>query len=103
MAIRLSGYTFDGPFVSTSLIADRSGVYVVMCSGSGTPTVIDVGESATVRSRLESHDRQSCWRRNCSGGALAYAVYYTLDLQQPGRMAIEQRIRAEYDPPCGKT
>jgi hypothetical protein len=30
------------------------------------------------------------------------AVLYTPHLQEAGRREIEQKIRDEYDPPCGK-
>ncbi len=102
MGINISVYTFDGPYSSTTPIEDKSGVYVILCSKDGKYWVIDVGESATVRTRLDNHDRKDCWIRNCQG-TINYAVYYTPNLQQPERMEIEQKIRAQYSPPCGIT
>jgi hypothetical protein len=102
MAIELSGYKFAGTYASTSSLEDRSGVYAIL-----TPTtqnryrVLDIGESATVKSRVENHDRESCWRRQAKNGEIRYAVHYTPGLQQTGRRAIEQEIRGQYHPPCG--
>ena len=101
MSIRIGRYTFEGSYTSTTKLEDRSGVYAILCQKEGNNHVVDVGESATVKSRVDSHDRKDCWKRNCNG-TLAVAVYYTPNLQQPGRMAIEQELRQQYDPPCGK-
>jgi excinuclease UvrABC nuclease subunit len=101
MAIEIGEYTFEGPFTSEKQLENRSGVYAILCLRDSKYSVIDVGESAAVRSRVESHDRKDCWRRHCAG-TLMFAVYYTPNLQQTGRMDIEQKIRRRYDPPCGK-
>lgn len=102
MSINLAGYRFAGSYSSTGSLANRSGVYAIL-----TPTysnryrVVDVGESAKVKSRVETHDRKSCWQRNANSGELRYAAYYTPGLQQAGRQAIEQKVRKRYRPPCG--
>jgi hypothetical protein len=101
MSIKIGKYTFEGPYTSTANLEDRSGVYAILCQKEGNNYVVDVGESATVKSRIDSHDRGDCWTRNCNG-TLAVAVYYTPNLHQPGRMAIEQELREQYDPACGK-
>ena len=59
--------------------------------------MIDVGESARVKTRVESHDRERCWTIN-QQGSLAVAVLYTQSLK---RRLIEQEIRAQYTPVCG--
>ena len=102
MSIKLSDYTLEGPYQSTSPLRDRSGVYAILTpSGSTSYEVIDVGESATVKTRVENHDREPCWWRNANRGGLHYAVRYTPGLQQAGRKAVEQKIRKQYRPPCG--
>lgn len=101
MSITIGRYTFDGPYTSTDRLEDCSGVYTIICQKEGKNYLIDVGESATVKSRVETHDRKDCWEKNCQGD-LAVAVYYTPNLQQPGRMAIEQEIRNQYGLPCGE-
>ena len=99
--IKIGDYTFDGPYASMDPIKDRSGVYAVICRKEDGYYLIDIGESAQVKTRLDTHDRKDCWKRNCQG-TLTYAVYYTPHLQQLGRMEIEQKLRAQYRPPCGE-
>lgn len=101
MTIDIGQYRFDGPYTTTDDLEDRSGIYVILCYQNNEYIVIDVGESATVRSRVDNHDRKDCWGRKCQG-VLYVVVYYTPNLQQPGRMAIEQEIRDTYNPPCGE-
>lgn len=102
MTIEIAGYTFNGPYTSTDLIEDKSGVYAVLCKEKDKYYVIDVGESAEVKSRLDDHDRKDCWKKECQG-PLTYGVTYTPHLQQEGRTEIEQKIRDQFNPPCGKT
>jgi hypothetical protein len=101
ITITIGEYKFDGPYASTCMLEDRSGVYAIVCQKEGKNYLIDIGESATVKSRVETHDRKYCWEKNCQG-TLAVAVCYTPNLQQFGRMAIEQEIRNQYDVPCGE-
>lgn len=102
MSIALSGYRFDGVYSSTSSLHNRSGVYAILTPTDSTHyRVLDVGESATVRTRIENHDRKPCWHRYANRRQLRYAAYYTPRAQQPGRQAVEQRIRRQYHPPCG--
>jgi hypothetical protein len=59
MSIELSGYKFAGPYESTSSLKDRSGVYAILTPTSSTRyKVVDVGESATAKTRVENHDRE---------------------------------------------
>lgn len=102
MSIELSGYKFAGPYSSASSLEDRSGVYAILTPTDATHyKVVDVGESTMVKTRVENHDREPCWRRHANSGGLRYAVYYTPRLQQAGRRAIEQKVRQQYRPPCG--
>jgi hypothetical protein len=100
LGIRLGNYTFDGPYGSIDYLEDRSGVYAILCLVEDTYSVVDIGESAQVKTRVETHDRKHCWSNNCVNG-VKIAVYYTPHLHQPGRMAIEQELRDQYNPPCG--
>jgi len=100
MSIKIGRYNFEGPYTSTNSLEDRSGVYAIIDDRSGTLNLIDVGESATVKSRVEKHERESCWNRNRIG-TLKVTVLYTLGMQQSGRMQIEQEIRNEFNPVCG--
>jgi hypothetical protein len=102
MSITLAGYNFEGPYHSTSAIEDRAGVYAVLSrTENNRYNVLDAGESAQVRSRLENHDRRPCWERHKANG-IQYAVCYTPGVSQDGRREIEKSIRDRCDPPCGK-
>lgn len=101
MSITIGNYEFDGPYNSPETLEERSGIYAILCQKDGKYYLIDAGESATVKARVENHDRNICWRRNCQS-TLVFAVYYTPNLHQQGRMAIEQEIRGHYKIPCGE-
>ncbi len=100
MTITVGNYTFEGPYTNTSSLNDNSGVYAIHCNRDGEYRLIDVGESATVKSRVDNHDRAECWNKNCSG-TLTVSVLYTPNKQQAGRKEIEQELRNQYNPPCG--
>lgn len=100
MTITVGRYTFEGPYTDTGLLRDNAGVYAIHCNRDGGYYLVDVGESATVRTRVENHDRKDCWTRNCTG-TLTVSVLYTPGQQQAQRMAIEQEIRDQFNPPCG--
>ncbi len=101
MSIKVGRYNFEGPYSSTSSLQDKSGVYVILCENDSSYWPIDCGESATVKSRVDNHDRKNCWNRNCNG-SLKVAVLYTPNIQSAGRITIEQEIRRDYNFPCGK-
>lgn len=102
MSLVIAGQTFQGPFATTSSLDDRSGVYVILTrrNSSENYTVVDAGESATVKTRVSNHDRSSCWNQN-SLGELAVTVCYTPNLQQSGRKNLEQEVRRQHSPSCG--
>jgi hypothetical protein len=101
MGIAIGRYNFAGPYRSASGLEDRSGVYVILAYNGSGYNVVDVGESATVKSRVETHDRAGCWSRHATG-PLFVAALYTPGYQAAFRCAIERELRQLYDPPCGK-
>jgi len=103
MSLTIVGQTFEGPYASTSSLEDRSGVYVIVTrrNSSENYAVVDVGESATVKTRVSNHERSSCWNKN-NLGELVVSVCYTPNLGQSGRKDIEQKIRNKYNPSCGE-
>ena len=95
--MKISNYEFDGPYSTPDLLANRAGVYAVLCLSNGNYTVIDIGESGNVRERLQTHDRKDCWGKNCEG-TLYYAAHYNAE----NRHTIEQFLRKTFNPPCGE-
>jgi hypothetical protein len=66
MAMKIGGYSFEGPYSFTSSLREQGGIYVVL-TGTGqrnAPKVLDIGEASGVKSRVEGHDRKDCWERN---------------------------------------
>jgi hypothetical protein len=100
MAFERWEYTVEGEWSDPEKLEDRPGVYIIWCRAGENWSVLDVGESANVKSRVLNHDRSGSWRRNCQGD-IYYSVIYTHDLQQAERMEIEQKIRRIENPPCG--
>jgi len=100
MSITIGKYEFAGPYKSTEGLEDRSGIYAIVCKKGEKYSLIDVGESAKVRYRVENHSRKNCWEENCNT-SLEVAVYYTPNLWQSDRITIEQEIRGQYNIPCG--
>jgi hypothetical protein len=99
MAINIGGYNFDGPYGHTKDIENASGVYAILGrSGTSPWSIVDVGESGALRDRIDTHDRSPCWRRR-GHAQLAAAVLYVPERQ---RMAIEQQLRGQLNPPCGE-
>jgi hypothetical protein len=104
MSIQMGKWMFEGPYALTETwrLENRAGVYVILCPVvQNKYSAIDVGESVQVKNRLETHDRKDCWKRNCSG-TLQVAILYTPHLQPAERSAIEQEIRKQHEPSCGK-
>lgn len=99
MPISIEGETFEGPYRFPSTLDDKPGVYVI-----ATETVkdswklLDVGQSDTVKTRVENHDRVDCWNRYKKGD-LGYCVKY--EPNQERRDALEKKIRTNQDLPCG--
>ncbi|MET0003657.1 MAG: hypothetical protein ABW087_08550 [Candidatus Thiodiazotropha sp.] len=100
MSIKIGNYNFDGPYTNTGNLKNLSGVYAIL--GRSTPgqnwSVVDIGESATVKDRVENHDRSDCWKRQ-GHSTLAVAAYYCNETQ---RMRIERELRNKFNPPCGE-
>jgi len=72
MNISIGQYEFEGPYKNTGPLEDSSGVYVILDYRADSKYyIIDVGESAQVKTRVETHDRKDCWNRYQQGDATA--------------------------------
>ncbi len=100
--ISISGYSFEGPYATTGHLKDNAGLYVILTRGGSASswTVLDVGETGQVKSRLETHERGPCWNRH-NQGTLAAAVLYTPRWTDDQRRTLETKLRDSYAPVCG--
>lgn len=100
MSIALRNYQFDGPFGNVESLRNSSGVYAILTKGpyDSSYTVIDIGESGDLRTRISCHDGKDCWTRNQLGTGVFVAVYYC---NQADRCRIEAELRFAYSPVCG--
>jgi hypothetical protein len=100
MTIKINDLKFDGPIQSTDKLKDDPGIYAILCEIKNKFYLLDVGESETVKTKIESHDRKDCWKKQFQGDVL-YAVLYIPDKDQAERNSIEKHIRNQYKIPCG--
>ena len=99
--INILNYSFEGPYNTPANLQNKAGVYAILCLNNSKYTPVDIGESADVKTRVENHDRKSCWSQKCSAQNLHVAVYYTPNMQQSARIAIEQELRSRFPNLCG--
>lgn len=94
----LGNHIFHGPYTANDQLATVSGVYIITtATANGQHTVIDVGESEDIKTRITNHDRTSQWRANAQNGLFAWILPSDEEL----RMTIEQAHRLAYQPVCG--
>lgn len=101
--IKILDFEFSGPHLNTGALQEMSGVYVILTRNPMLESswfVIDVGESGTLRSRIERHDRAPEWNRS-SRGQLGVAALYTTGWDYSDRLTLERLIRRQFQPPCG--
>lgn len=101
MPFEYLGYQFDGAYASPDSLESSPGVYVVWCRCEDKWYVLDVGESEDVRKRIRNHEREDCWKQQCPY-EIFYSATYTPRLRETERVKIEQRIREQANPTCGK-
>lgn len=96
MSIDFGEYTLWGPVMDTDELFESSGVYIVL-DARDYHTVLDVGVSKTVKSRIENHNRRAQWYQHAI--FLAYAVYWCSETEMEN---IETYLRRELVPLCGE-
>lgn len=103
--VTIGGLSFACVRLANADFADVAAIYVILCvDQNGGWTVLDVGQSGELGTRIDSHDRQGCWSRNCPSGNIWVCVYcmpsnkYTKE----DRMRLEKTLRDQYNPSCGK-
>ena len=96
VGIKIAGYAFSGPFTQAVLLRKEAGIFVIvdLCP-DGQRYPIDVGESSTVKGRVETHERRRWWRINCLG-QMGVAVLYRSGWSDLKRRELVKEIRQIY-------
>jgi hypothetical protein len=97
MQLKISGYTFAGPFESSDGLKDESGVYVVATDDGGNWKFLDCGQAGNVKSAVVNSDRQNCWEQHAIGSIVLFVKY----CEVKGREMIAGEIRQDHQLPCG--
>ncbi|RJO61004.1 hypothetical protein C4544_03960 [candidate division WS5 bacterium] len=103
--VKIGDRTFSCVKLSEANFKDIAAVYVILCvEKGGSWTVLDVGQSGEVGTRINSHDRQSCWESNCTNKNIWVCVYPMPSSQysKDDRTQFESFLRKKYNPPCGE-
>jgi len=103
--VTIGGRSFSCVRLSETNFKDVAAIYVILCvAKDGSWTVLDVGQSGEVGSRIDTHDRQECWRNNCSNNNIWVCVYPMPSSQytKQDREQFESSLRTQYSPACGK-
>ena len=96
MQLKISGYTFAGPFESSDGLKNESAVYVVATESGGDWQFLDCGAAWDVKSAIVGSDRRDCWERHAVG-RIAFFVKYC---EVRGRTMISEEIRRDHALPC---
>ena len=103
--VTIGGLSFRCVKLIEANFDDRAAVYVVLCvDGNGKWKVLDVGQSGSVGSRIDSHDRRDCWETRCTSGTLWVCIYPmpSSAYSEQDRLKVENGLRQHYKPPCGE-
>jgi len=92
--------------LSDANFADIAAIYVIICINrvGNTYTVIDIGQTGELGTRINNHDRETCWKRKCPNGNIWVCIYKTptnLYTKQQ-RLDLEHQWRAKYNNLCGE-
>ena len=100
--VTITNYDFEGPYETTTSLRDDAGIYAILDYRPNSGRyLLDVGESTTVKTRIDNHERWFCWERNRQGN-IWFAVLYTPTWSADQRRSLESAIRQQYWIPCGE-
>ena len=103
MSFELAGLTFEGPHAFYSDLKDEPGIFVIIDDQESVRRIIDVGEAEQVRSRINFHEREDCWKAN-SFGTFGVGICYVPMSTAEQRRSMEAAIRNDCGIlPCDKS
>ena len=93
---QILNYEFEGPYpLAETVFNEVPAVYFISDDHNSN---LDVGQTDNLKTRLASHDRMPCWRRNAKSRIVVYVLQVFSGNQ---RLAIESRIRSSFNFCCG--
>ncbi len=106
VAVTISGRAFSCVRLAEADFRDVAAIYVILCvKPDSSWTVLDVGQTGELGTRIDSHDRRECWARNCETKNIWVCVYPmpSTRYSPQDRRALEAEVRRQYNPvPCGQ-
>ena len=104
VSLPFGGRSFTCVRLAEANFKDLAAIYIILSVGEDRKyTVIDVGQSGELGTRIDSHDRMDYWKRNCPTGNIWVCAYPmpTDTYSKDDRLKFEQALRHEYNPHCG--
>ncbi len=101
MSVKIGSHLFEGSYQAPGDLRNKPGIFLVTEYLKGRHTILDIGESETVRKAIETSDRRECWLKHSAKYELRVSVLYTPDLTAAQRAALAGEFRAKLKPPCG--
>lgn len=103
--LTIDGYAFACVRLSDADFKDVAAIYVIICVASGGSwTVIDVGQTGQLGTRIDTHERIDCWGKKCPNGNIWVCIHrmpsdkYT----EEDRRKREKEIRSKHTNLCGE-
>jgi hypothetical protein len=102
--------TIDGLYsvcvpLSNANFSDVAAIYIIICvNPDGSWTIIDIGQSGELGTRIDLHDRRECWKRKCSTGNIWVCVYPmpANKYSKQERLNLERNLRSQHTNLCGE-
>jgi hypothetical protein len=85
--------------------SDIAAIYIIICVHPDKSwTIIDIGESGELGSRIDDHDRRVCWEGKCTSKNIWVCVYQmpTSKYSKKDRLNLEHKLRSQHSNLCGK-
>jgi len=99
----IGGVSFVCVRLAEADFSDVAAIYVILCVGSdGSSTVLDVGQSGQLGSRIDNHERKGCWGRHCPNGNIWVCVHRMPGSTKQQREQVESTLRSQFNPQCGE-
>jgi hypothetical protein len=94
----IAGYNFETSFyLYGTNFNEAAGIYIIYTADTGT--ILDVGETNQLKSRLSNHERKLSWLLNSGPEEILVAFHH--EKNQFLRLLKEKIIREKLNPICG--